>query len=179
MADELSELHENAEHGAEHGLGGVTISMAVLAVLVAAISLMGHRMHTDELLSETLATDTWAQYQAKSIRQHSYELFLDQLTVFTLQSPAQSETIKAKYQKEIDRYKGEMKEITEKATDYEKDVALVQRKADRFDLAEVLMEAALVICSITLLTKKRAFWLLGMLIAAAGLVLAGTGFLVH
>ncbi len=179
MADELSELHENAEHGAEHGLAGVTISMAALAVFVAAISLMGHRMHTEEILSETLATDTWAQYQAKSIRERSYEVFLDQLSVFSVQSPAQAASLKEKYSKEIDRYHEEMKEITEKAKEYEAEVGLVQKKGDRFDLAEVLMEAALVISSITLLTKKKAFWMMGMVLAVVGLVLAGTAFFVH
>jgi SepF-like predicted cell division protein (DUF552 family) len=179
MADELSELHENAEHGAEHGLAGVTISMAALAVFVAAISLMGHRMHTEEILSETLATDTWAQYQAKSIRERSYEVFLDQLSVFSVQSAAQAASLKEKYSKEIERYHEEMKELTEKAKDYEADVTKIQKKGDRFDLSEVLMEAALVICSITLLTKKKAFWALGMVLAVVGLVLAASGFLMH
>lgn len=179
MADELSELRENAEHGAEHGLAGVTISMAILAVFVAAISLMGHRMHTEEILTETLATDTWAQYQAKSIRERSYEVFLDQLSVFSVQSEAKEESLKEKYSKEVERYHEEMKQLTEKATDYEKEVGLIQKKGDRFDLAEVLMEAALVICSITLLTKKKAFWMMGLVLAVVGLVLATTGFLIH
>jgi SepF-like predicted cell division protein (DUF552 family) len=179
MADELSELHENAEHGAEHGLAGVTISMAALAVFVAAISLMGHRMHTEEILKETQATDIWAQYQAKSIRERSYEVFLDQLSVFSVQNPVQAASLKEKYSKEIDRYHEEMKEITEKAKEYEAEVGLVQRRGDRFDLAEVLMEGALVICSITLLTKKKAFWMMGMGLAVVGLVLAGTAFLIH
>jgi len=179
MADELSELHENAERGSERGLAGVTISMAVLAVFVAAISLMGHRMHTEEIMSETLATDTWAQYQAKSIRERSYEVFLDQLSVFSVQSPAQAASLKEKYSKEIERYHEEMKELTEKAREYEKEVGLIQKRGDRFDLSEVLMEAALVISSITLLTKKKAFWALGMVMAVVGLVLTGSGFLMH
>jgi hypothetical protein len=177
MADELSELQERAEHGSERGLAGVTISMAILAVFVAAISLMGHRMHTEEILSETLATDTWAQYQAKSIRERSYEVFLDQLSVFSVQSAGQAATLKEKYSKEIDRYHEDMKELTAKAKEYETEVGLIQKKGDRFDLAEVLMEAALVICSITLLTKKKAFWMMGMVLALVGLVLATTGFL--
>jgi len=179
MAEDLQELHERAEHGAEHRMAWVTISMAVLAVFVAAISLMGHRMHTEEILSETLATDTWAQYQAKSIRERSYEVFLDQLSVFSVQNAEKAASLKEKYSKEIERYHEEMKEITEKAKDYEKEVVAVQKRGDRFDLAEVLLEAALVISSITLLTKKKAFWALGMVLAVVGLLLAGTGFLMR
>jgi hypothetical protein len=37
----------------------------------------------------------------------------------------------------------------------------------------------LVICSITLLTKKRLFWFSGITIATIGVLLAATGFLIH
>jgi hypothetical protein len=48
MADEIQELRENAEHGAEEpSLAPVTVTMAVLAVLVASVSLLGHRAHTE------------------------------------------------------------------------------------------------------------------------------------
>ncbi len=42
MADELGELTEHAEHG-HGGLAPVTLSMAILAVLVASVTLLGHR----------------------------------------------------------------------------------------------------------------------------------------
>ena len=43
MSDELAELEEHAEHGREHpDLAPVTLTMAVLAVLVAAVSLPTH-----------------------------------------------------------------------------------------------------------------------------------------
>ena len=35
------------------------------------------------------------------------------------------------------------------------------------------------ICSITLLTKRKAFWIAGIVVAIGGLVFAATGFLVH
>ena len=58
MADEIQELRENAEHGAEEpSLAPVTVTMAVLAVLVASVSLLGHRAHTEEILHQTKATD--------------------------------------------------------------------------------------------------------------------------
>lgn len=180
MAEEIAELHEHAEHGAHNPkMAPVTLTMAVLAVLVATVSLMGHRVHTDELLSQTKATDQWAFYQAKAIRERSYEVFEDQLTVFTVQSPAKSEEIKAKYDKEITRYKGEMEEIQAEATKIEEEIKVLQRRGNRFDLGEVLLEAALVICSITLLTQKRGFWIFGSLAGLAGVAIALTGFLIH
>ena len=55
----------------------------------------------------------------------------------------------------------EQKDIEAEARKAEEEVKVQERRADRFDLGEVMLEAALVICSITLLTKKRMFWVLG------------------
>jgi len=180
MPEELQELHEQAEEGAHHsGLAPVTVTMAILAVLVAAVSLLGHRAHTEELLLQTKATDQWAYYQAKDIRRHAYELFLDEASIFAVQDSAQAEKVKAKYQKEVDRYGSEQKDIETEANQAEAEVKVEQRRADRFDLGEVMLEAALVICSITLLTRKRAFWVLGTALGICGLAIGAAGLLIH
>ena len=58
MPEEIQELQENAEHGAhEKTLAPVTITMAILAVIVAAVSLLGHRADTEALLAQTRSTD--------------------------------------------------------------------------------------------------------------------------
>ena len=180
MAEEIHELAEHAHHGAhdEH-MAIVTITMAILAVLVAVSSLMGHRTHTEELLAQTKATDQWAYYQAKDIRRRSYEVFLDQMTVFTVQSPQNAATAKEKYEKQLGVYATQLKELEAAARELEAEVATLQRRADRYDLGEVLLEAALVICSITLLTKKRAFWGFGVFLGVAGVGIAVTALLIR
>jgi hypothetical protein len=180
MPDELQELQEHAEEGAGHAsLAPVTITMAILAVLVAGVSLLGHRAHTEELLHQTEATDQWAFYQAKDIRRHTYELFLDELSVFTVQKSDQADKIKDKYEKEAERYRDQQKEIEGDAKKAEQDVKLEGRRADRYDLGEVLLEAALVICSITLLTRKKLYWGMGLVLAIVGLAIGASGFFVR
>jgi len=180
MPDEIQELHEQAEEGAHNpSLAPVTITMAILAVLVAAVSLMGHRAHTEELLLQTQAADQWAYYQAKNIRRHTYELFLDETSVFALQNSEQVEKLKEKYTKEVERYRDEQNESEAKAKEAEDEVKVQQRRADRFDLGEVMLEAALVLCSITLLTRKRLFWLMGVVLGTAGVALGVAGLLVR
>jgi Domain of unknown function (DUF4337) len=180
MPDEIQELHEQAEEGAHHPtLAPVTITMAILAVLVAAVSLLGHRAHTEEMLLQTEATDQWAYYQAKDIRRHTYELFLDETSVFGTQNSAEAEKVKDKYAKEIERYREQDKEIEAEAHKAEGQVKIQRRRADRFDLGEVMLEAALVICSITLLTRKRIYWVFGLIGGAAGIVVAAAGLLIH
>jgi len=173
-------LKEHAEHGSEeHNLAPVTLTMAILAVLVASVTLLGHRAHTEEVLLQSRAADQWAYYQAKEIRRRNYELFLDELSIFSLQDSAHADAIKEKYAKEVERYGVELKDIQAEAKKAEAEVKVEEARADRYDLGEVLLEAALVICSITLLTRKKIFWYLGILLGLAGVVTGIMGWMVH
>ncbi len=180
MAEEISELHERAEHGAsDKSIAPVTVTMAILAVLVAVVSLLGHRSNTEEILLQTKSTDQWAYYQAKNIRERGYEVFLDQLSVFSIADQARAKDLKGKYEGEIDRYRKEMTDIMAQARESEAEQKETERRVNRFDFGEVLLEAALVICSITLLTRKRHFWLLGIAAGVVGVAIAITGFMIH
>jgi len=179
MAEDIMELKENAEHGSEGSLAPVTLTMAILAVLVASVTLLGHRAHTEEVLLQTRAADQWAYYQAKEIRRRNYELFIQELSIFTLQDPTHIAATKEKYEKEVERYTEELKDIQAEAKKAEDEVKVEESRADRFDLGEVLLEAALVICSITLLTRKRIFWYFGICLGLAGIVVGVLGLMIH
>jgi hypothetical protein len=180
MPDELSELQENAEQGRENpSLAPISVTMAILAVCVAIVSLLGHRAHTEELLLQNRATDQWAYYQAKNIRRHNYEMGVDLLSMAEFKDKVQADKVREKYQKEAERYTKEQAEIEEQAKDLEKESALAQRKANRFDLGEVFLEIALVISSLSLLSRKRFYWFLGIASGIVGLSVAATGFLLH
>jgi hypothetical protein len=180
MTEELHELHEHAEHAREHpDLAPITLTMAVLAVLVATVSLLGHRTHTEEIILQNKVTDQWSYYQAKNIRRHTDDLFADLTTVIATKDVEAALKLQEKYRAEADRYKEEQKELDAKARELEKETELTRRKADRFDLGEVFMEIALVITSITLLSGRRIFWRLGLLLATAGIVLAASAWLLR
>ena len=80
------------------------------------------------------------------------------MSVFALQKSRTSlDKLKKNIEKEIERYKEEGQDIQAEAKNVEGEVLAERRHADYFDLGEVLLEAALVICSITLLTRKKIF----------------------
>ncbi len=178
--DEIHEMQEHAEHSAhDPSLIPVTFTMAVLAVVLAATTLLGHRAHTEEVLLQSKATDQWAYYQAKNIRVHTYELFLDLLSVTAVKDPAEAFKVKEKYTGHLERYKDDLKEIEGEAHALEAEGAMAQRRANRFDLGEVCLDAAIVIASLTLLTKRREFWQLGILMGVTGLGITLSGLLIH
>jgi hypothetical protein len=174
---ELPEAHH--EHGDNPFLVPVSVTISILAVLIAGVTLLGHRAHTEELLLQSQATDQWAYYQAKNIRLHETQSIADLLSSLAPQDKEKAATLREKYLKEVERYEGDKDDIGEEAKELEKERDLVTRRADRFDGGEALLEIGLVICSITLLTKRRAFWFGGMLIGLAGVGMAITGFLLH
>ena len=180
MSDELQELQEHAEH-AQHNpsLAPVSLTMAVLAVLVAVVSLLGHRAHTEEVVLQAKASDQWAYYQAKNIREHEDELFVDLSTAVASKDGVAMDKFRDKNTQEAERYKHDKAEIQDEGRKLEGEVAVERKRADRYDLAEVFLEIGLVITSITLLSGKRIFWYLGILFSVVGILVGLTGAAVH
>ena len=173
MPDELSELQENAEHGRENpSLAPISVTMAILAVCVAVVSLMGHRSHTEELLMQNRATDQWAYYQAENIRRHNYDMGSGHAFSDGIQGQGTGRKGPGKIQRASrPLYQGAGGNRGARPRTSKAESARAQRKADRFDLGEVFLEIALVISSLALLSRKLIFWFLGIAVRCSpGLV---------
>ncbi len=186
-ANAVQELHEQHEHARgeggheEHGtsLKPVSFSMSVLAVLVAVVTVLGHRTHTEAVLSQARASDQWNLYQAKKIRQNDTELAVDLLGSLAVRDAAAEQKIVSAYKAHMEKWSGDLEKEQEVARGFEERVEAAERKAGRFDLGEALLEIGLVVTSITLLTRQRLYWGLGMLFGVAGLVVVVQGMLLH
>jgi len=177
---DIHEMHEQAEEARRNpNLKPVSLTMAVFAVLLAAVSLLGHRAHIEEVLGQAKASDQWAYYQAKGIRRHNYEIFAEVMSSTASKDEARAEKAREKFTHQAERYRDEQKEIEAEARKLEQEVAVAGRKANRFNLGEVFLQIALVVTSITLLTSNRGYWVMGIMFATLGIVVAATGFLVH
>src|SRR5258708_27155287 len=177
--DEFQELHEHAEHAAHNpSMAPVSLTMAILAVCVAVVSLLGHRTHTEEVVLQNKVSDQWAYYQAKNIRRHTDEIFADFAAIMTANDAAKAAQLREKYQKEADRYRDEQKDIDAEARKLQQETDLERRRADRYDLGEVFLEIGLVVTSINLLSGRRVFWHAGLVLGLVGMIVAATGALV-
>ena len=174
---ELPEHHQHAEEGPL--VIPVSVTISILAVLVAIVTLMGHRAHTEELSLETQAASRWQQYQAKSIRLRMTQIGSDIVSVVAPLNKEKGEALAEKYQKEVEHYASDKEDVSKIAEEFEAERDQAMHRADRFDLGEVLLEIGLVICSLTLLAKSKVFWVGGVLVAVTGFGVALTGFLMH
>ena len=179
-ANEAHELQEHAEHGAhDTSMRPVAFTMSLLAVLVAIATVLGHRTHTEAVLDQNKATDQWNEYQAKKIRSYNTALESQLLGVVSV---ADKEKAARAIQQNADhqtKWNQDLDEIQKEARKLEDEVKLDERKASRFDLGEALLEIGLVVTSVTLLTRRRSYWFLGMVFGIAGVISACAAFLVH
>ena len=144
--------------------------MAILAVLVAAVSLLGHRAHTEELLHQTKPPTNGPTIRPRISAGTPTSFSSTNFPSSRCKTPIRWKS-EGKVHEGSERYRDEQKDIEAEAKKAEDEVKLEGRRADRFDLGEVMLEAALVICSITLLTRKRFSGVLG----SGARTLAGSG----
>ncbi len=171
-ANEAHELQEHAEHGSQEGMRPVAFTMSVLAVLVAVTTVLGHRTHTEAVLDQNKATDKWNEYQAHKIRSNDTALAEDLLSVVAISDKTAAEKIAKVYADHQAKWADDLKRAKDEADVLESKVAKAEARANRFDLAEALLEIGLVITSVTLLTRSRLYWFFGMGFALAGIASA-------
>jgi hypothetical protein len=176
-AQELQEQHEQA--AGDRSLHPVSFTMSILAVLVAIVMVLGHRTHTEAVLDQTRAADQWNLYQAHKIRQYDTQLMSDMLSTLPVRDPAAASKILDGYKSHLQKWNQDLADSEATAHKIEAEVNKSERRADRFDLGEALLEIALVVTSITLLARQRAYWYMGMIFGVAGLITAGLAFTIR
>ena len=72
------------------------------------------------------------------------------------------------------KWAGELKEDQDKAEALQTGVEHAEARANRFDLAEAMLEIGLVITSVTLLTHSRVYWYLGIVFSLLGIASAAS-----
>ena len=176
--------HE-VEHRAQHGdpfAGRLAVMTAIFATIGALFGFMAGATQNDALLYKneaairrTEASDQWSFYQAKSSKQNLAELGA------TLTSGDQQ----ARYAKEAERYKTEKEEIMPEAKKLEQESKEAEEKSEasthvhhRWAQAMTLIQIAIALAAITILTRNTRLQYLAYGVAA-GAVAVGVLALAH
>jgi hypothetical protein len=178
-ANEIQEFTESLAEGSEKHMTYVSLAISVLAVLVAMVTVLGHRAHTEAMLMQSRAADQWNEYQAKKIRQTEYAVAAD---ILSLQPSSNGDAVAKKleqYKAHDEKTRDDLAEEQKKAGEFEAEVAHAEKQAGRFDLGEALLQIGVVLASITLLTRMRLYFLLGTVLGVAGFAIAASAWLLH
>ena len=165
-------MKEHAERAREPFDKMVAATMAVIAALLAIVTVFGHIYTTEELINQQKASDQWAYYQAKSIRRYESEIARD---LFAAMKAEKSEA----YAKNIEKYRTEGEEIQKQARELEQESHLRGRQALRLHIGEIFLEVAIVFASLAILTKRSLLYWTAVLSGAVGAGIAATTLLVH
>jgi Domain of unknown function (DUF4337) len=190
--DHAVEHEAQGEHGSQPAekSGGfslgqtVAVFTAVLATVGAIVSYLGGHSQNealyhknDAVLKKAEASNTWAQYQAKSTKQNLAEL---------AEGLASTQEQKVRYTAEIKRYGDEKavlkkvaegQELASAASNVKSEAAL--NPHDKLAMAMTFIQIAISLASICVLTRRR--WMLGLAgaSAAVGLGYWAAAYLLH
>jgi len=168
------EIHHESESAHDPRGQQVGVLAALLAVLLAVVTILSHRAHTEGVLLKTEANDTWAYYQSKRIKFHNLELGEQLVSLLGAKNAENAQAIE-KFRREQARYDKDAKETKAKADELEAETNRVEKRALRYDFGEGLLEIALVLSSLYFISRKMLFPVVGVIAAVAGIAISIAG----
>lgn len=163
------------EEKKEPWLNHMALATVFLAVCATLSTFKGGSYSTQSVINQSLASDQWAFYQAKSTKQHLHELQIDQFRLQALALPARSPAAAAyakkigDYQVQVERYAHEKKtiEASARALEAQRDTAKLHGKP--FGIAVMFLQVAILLNSIAGLMRAKRVWWVAIPVGLVGL----------
>jgi hypothetical protein len=201
IADQLREAVEEERASAatvDRFKTRAAIAIAIMATLLTIASLGGDNAMTTLIDANIHASDTWAFYQAKNVRQTANDLAANELEITLLtQGAGMTEEARQQVQQRIDRYratvaryesepdpndptnplKGEgKKELMARAQDWESKRDEAQLQDPNFDYSIALFQIAIVVGSVSIISVNRRLLGLALVAGAVATLLMINGY---
>jgi hypothetical protein len=181
---ELPNPEELEERKAKKFTRTVALTTALYAVILAITALGGNNSMKEMLLAQQEASNQWAFYQAKAMRENLYRIqrlnmdaeFLARGDSMKPEAKARFEATLKKMQDEEIRYATEKKDIELAAKEAEHKRDLNKKRDPYFDFAEALLQISIVMASIAILSSSRPVFYFSLVGAVLGVVLSFNGF---
>lgn len=201
VADQIREAvadERATHHSVERFRTRAALMIAGLAMMLAVASLGGDNATKEAINSNIQASDTWAFYQAKNVRQTVNQVAASDLEAsLAIHGSGIADTARQDLQRSIDRYKATVaryesepdpsdptnplkgegkKELMARAQDYEhrRDHALKQDP--NFDYSTALFQIAIVLGSVAIVATSLPILLLSIGVGSAATLLMLNGF---
>jgi hypothetical protein len=165
------------------------ILIAVLAMILAITALGGSNAGKEAVNNNVFASNYYSFFQAKNMRQTSYQIAADQIDLAWLNDTALPEAAKAalkakaeNYRKTVARYESEpetgegKKELIQRAKEFEAKRDHALKQDPYFDYAEALLQIAIVLVSVSIVAEIGWLVAIGGLLGVIGTLLTINGF---
>ncbi len=167
----------------------IGVWIGLLAVILAIAALGGGNATKEATARNIEASNTWAFFQAKNMRRHALYLQIDQLEMMLETQPDMPEearaTIRAKigeYRKQTERLTSEpdkqegLDELFQRGKALEAARDLAKSKDPYFDYGEALLQIAIILASVAIISGGTPLLVLSLLCGAGGALMALNGF---
>ena len=198
-AELISEIREErASHEAEDKFRNrAALLIAMMAMLLAVGSLGGGNVAEDMIHNNIKASDTWAFFQAKNVRQTQYRLAADELET-QLANPGLSPEVRTALQEKVNAYRATVtryddepdlaaptdslrgegkKQLSAQARRYESLRERAGAQDSNFDYSEVAFQLSIVLGSVAILALSRKVLYISIGLGVIGALLMLNGFM--
>jgi hypothetical protein len=185
MSEEFEHAQEHLEHAA-HEHGGSTshtraaIIIGIMAAVLAITEFVAKDAATDYLTNHIAASDTWAQYQAKSVRRTILTAQADLLETMPGNNDPLVKKRIADARANADRMRSEpgadgMEQLSEKAHEQERERDHEMHRNHILEIASGGLQIAIVLASISVVINLPAFMMVSIVVGVASVIYAVLG----
>ena len=157
----------------------VALSIAILAICLSFISNLGDNSKTSAILKTSEASDQWNYFQAKSTKAQLAAMHGDLMMRLSSDERFEDSRKRAtELGKDAQRYDVEKADIKKQAEALTAQARNFSAINDRCDQAALLLQIAVVVCSVAILGQSHKFWWLGMIMGVADIVVGATAYFI-
>jgi hypothetical protein len=168
----------------------IAVYIGVLAVLLAVAGVGGGNAMKDATARNIEAANTWAFFQAKNIRRHELRLQIAEFEVLLASQPDVPPAARTLVDEKLRKYRADEARLTSepdtgegveelkvraKSLETQRDRAMV--KDPYFDYGQALLQIAIVLASVAIITGGTVLLVLSGLLAGLGTLSTLNGFL--
>lgn len=175
MSQDPHEVHEQIKHAQAIGSKRIGLTIAILAVFSAFVSILMSQNNTEKVVTETKTADWWAFTHSNDSNARLYEATakIAELNLGT------GERLAADLRRERDHQQKESDDARVMAQKLERESSALTRQSRYYSTAELFLQFSVVLCSIALLSELSLFWKASFVSTALGLLLAIIGMLLY
>jgi hypothetical protein len=172
--------HGHAGHGEHGGNKEVALLIAVLALVLAFAETLGKGAQTSALAFNIEASNLWAFFQAKTIRQTVLRTTAEQTEAVSSSDSSKKQI--AKWRDTAQRYQSEpetgegREQLAARAKEAEKKRDRSMAAYHHYELASAAVQIAIVLASASIITAMAVLAWIGGLLGAVAVVFCGIGF---
>jgi hypothetical protein len=174
-----------AEEKKEKWMTYLSITTVLIAVCATFSTFKGGGYGTKSLMNQTLASDQWAYFQAKSIKNYILGMQKDnlELQILTLGKSSTSKDVIENYNKKIKEYETKIAGVEKDKDDASKAAKEYERIRDNckihsaaFGIAVIFLQISILLSSISALAKRKFVWYISLVVGVVGVFYFFDGF---